>query len=81
VRAPGQLIGIDASSGMLAEARRLVDRHGWGNVRLLHGDAAEADLGSPVDAVLFNLSYSVLPDRAPVLRRAWDVLRPGGRLV
>lgn len=81
VRADGQVIGIDASGGMLADARRLVARRGWRNVSLLHGDAAELDLDCRVDAVLFSLSYSVLPDRQPVLRRAWETLRPGGRLL
>ncbi|MGN6586428.1 MAG: class I SAM-dependent methyltransferase, partial [Solirubrobacterales bacterium] len=31
----GSVIGVDASAGMLREARRLVERHGWANVSLL----------------------------------------------
>jgi SAM-dependent methyltransferase len=34
-----------------------------------------------VDRVLFGLSYSVMPDPQTVLARAWERLRPGGRLV
>lgn len=45
------------------------------------GDAAEVDLDRRVDAVLFSLRHSVLPDRQAVLRRAWETLRPGGRLL
>ena len=75
------VIGVDASVGMLAQARQLVRRHGWKNVRLIHQDAAGLDLEDQVDAVFFSLSYSVLPDRATVLQKAWEALRPGGRLV
>ncbi len=35
----------------------------------------------PVDAVLFSLSYSVMPDRREALKRAWTALQPGGRVV
>jgi ubiquinone/menaquinone biosynthesis C-methylase UbiE len=81
VGAHGHVIGIDASGGMLTQARRLVTRRGWPNVSLLQGDAAEVDVDCRPDAVLFSLSYSVLPARQPVLKRAWEALRPGGRLL
>lgn len=77
----GQVIAVDASPGMLAEAGKLIEREGWRNVELIHGDAAQLELERDVDAVLFSLSYSVLPERAPSLARAWECLRPGGRLV
>src|SRR5882757_739214 len=77
----GIVIGLDASPGMLAEAHELVERHGWSNVRLLEGDAARLSIENEVDAVLFSLSYSVLPDRRPALEAAWRHLRAGGRLV
>jgi ubiquinone/menaquinone biosynthesis C-methylase UbiE len=81
VGAAGGVIGVDASGGMLAQARELATRRGWRNVRLIQQDAAELDLQDQVDAVFFSLSYSVLPDRKPVLLKAWETLRPGGRLV
>ena len=81
VGADGEVIGIDASHGMLAQAQQLVRRHEWKNVRLIEQDAAGLDLGDPVDAVYFSLSYSALPDREPVLLKAWQALRSGGRLV
>ncbi|HET8565514.1 MAG TPA: class I SAM-dependent methyltransferase [Solirubrobacterales bacterium] len=77
----GTVIAVDASPGMLAEARRLVDGRGWSNVQLLRQDAAELEIDADLDAVLFGLSYSVLPDPQPALARAWERLRPGGRLV
>jgi len=77
----GVVIGIDASQGMLAQAQRLVTRHDWKNVRLILEDAAELALEEQVDAVFFSLSYSVLPNRKPVLLKAWEAVRAGGRLV
>ncbi|MFI4992415.1 MAG: class I SAM-dependent methyltransferase [Solirubrobacterales bacterium] len=77
----GSVIGLDASPGMLAEASKLVEQRGWSNVRLLEGDAARLSIEGEVDAVLFSLSYSVLPDRRPALEAAWHQLRAGGRLV
>jgi ubiquinone/menaquinone biosynthesis C-methylase UbiE len=65
----GQVIGVDASSGMLARAQQWVTRHHRQNVRLLHQDAAELTLPGQVDAALFSLSYSVLPTARRCCRR------------
>jgi ubiquinone/menaquinone biosynthesis C-methylase UbiE len=77
----GSLIAVDASAGMLREARRLVEREGWSNVILVEADAAELSLDREVDGILFSLSYSVLPDPKPVLARVWERLKPAARLV
>ena len=78
----GAVIAVDASEGMLAEARKLIERHGWSNVQLLRQDAAQLQLDRPdVDAVLFSLSYSVIPEPGLSLARAWKLLRPLSRLV
>jgi ubiquinone/menaquinone biosynthesis C-methylase UbiE len=76
----GTVIAVDASPGMLAEARKLVECHGWPNVQLLQQDAAQLAVDADLDAVLFSLSYSVLPDPQAALARAWERLRPGRRL-
>jgi len=77
----GRVIGLDCSAGMLREARRRVARHGWRNVELVHGDAVELDgVDEPVDAVLSVWCYGTVYDLAGALRRATDVLAPGGRL-
>jgi SAM-dependent methyltransferase len=46
-------------------------------------DASTSGRGGEVDAVLFSLSYSAMPGaaRPGALARAWERLRPGGRLV
>ena len=77
----GTIIGVDASPGMLAEARKLIEREGWSNVELLQQDAARLDIDRDVDGVLFSLSYSALPEPRPALARAWEHLRPSSRVV
>src|SRR4029077_5015654 len=77
----GRVVGVDASSGMLAHARRLVSKHGWTNVHLMHRDAADLVLDGEIDGALFSLSYSVLPDREAVLSNVWEMMRSDGRLV
>jgi ubiquinone/menaquinone biosynthesis C-methylase UbiE len=77
----GSVIGVDASPGMLAEAHKLVEQHGWSNVRLLEADAARLSIEAELNGVLFSLSYSVLPDRRTALEAAWRQVQAGGRLV
>jgi ubiquinone/menaquinone biosynthesis C-methylase UbiE len=77
----GTLIGVDTSQGMLAEARKLVERRGWSNVQVLQQDATQLQLDRDVDGVLFSLSYSALPEPRPALARAWERLRPNARVV
>jgi ubiquinone/menaquinone biosynthesis C-methylase UbiE len=77
----GAVIGVDASPGMLAEARKLIERNGWPNVELLQQDATQLEVDRDVDGVLFSLSYSAMPEPRPALARAWERLRPSSRVV
>jgi ubiquinone/menaquinone biosynthesis C-methylase UbiE len=77
----GTIIGVDASPGMLAEARKLIERRGWSNVHLLQQDATRLEIEGDVDGVLFSLSYSAMPEPRPALARAWGRLRPSSRVV
>jgi ubiquinone/menaquinone biosynthesis C-methylase UbiE len=77
----GAVIGVDASPGMLAEARNLIERRCWPNVTLVEQDASRLQLDQEVDAVLFSLSYSAIPEPRPALAAAWKRLRPSSRIV
>ncbi len=77
----GTIIGVDASPGMLTEARKLIEQRGWSNVQLLQQDAAQLEVDRDVDGVLFSLSYSAMPEPRPALARAWERLRPSSRVV
>ena len=81
IGAEGHLYGIDLSEGMLARARSLSKRQGWGNVTLVNGNAGEYEPPEPVDAALFSLCYEVIPNDREVLRHVWEGLLPGGRVV
>ncbi|MCI0402660.1 MAG: methyltransferase domain-containing protein [Acidobacteria bacterium] len=81
VGADGQVCGVDFTPAMLSVARKQCAQHGWQNVTLLEGDAASLQLPQPVDAVLFSLSYAVMPNHREVLREVWKHLRPGAHLV
>jgi protein-L-isoaspartate O-methyltransferase len=65
---------------MLTRARSLVDRHGWRNVTLVHGDAVDYQAPEPLDGVLFGFAYSTMPHHHAVLLQALAQLRPGGRV-
>ena len=81
VGSSGRVYGVDCTEGMLARAHILSRKKGWQNVVLLLHDAQELELPEHVNAVLFSLSYSVIPDPRKALDRAWSYLRPGGRVV
>jgi ubiquinone/menaquinone biosynthesis C-methylase UbiE len=77
----GHIYGVDLSSGMLRRANSLRNRHGWNNISLTLGDAADFSAPEQLDGVFFSLSYNTMPHHLKVLRQAWKQLRPGRRLV
>ncbi len=77
----GAIVGVDASSGMLARARRECERHAWSVVQLIQQDASELDVRGRFNGVLFSLSYSVLSQPRRTLAQTWAQLAPGGHLV
>lgn len=77
----GRVIGVDATDPMLVRAMALCKRRRLDNVMLLKQDAAELSLSELVDAAFFSLSYAVIPREKVALEKAWQRLRPGGRLV
>ena len=48
---------------------------------LIESDAIEYTLPELVDGLIFSLSYAVIPRHREALRRAWEHLCPGGRVV
>jgi ubiquinone/menaquinone biosynthesis C-methylase UbiE len=81
VGASGKIYGVDLSAGMLARARELCRREQWSNIELTQCDAVSYLAPEPLDAILFGLSYNTMPHHRLVLRHAWKMLRPGGRIV
>ncbi|HYK92985.1 MAG TPA: class I SAM-dependent methyltransferase [Thermoplasmata archaeon] len=77
----GRVYGVDATEEMLTVARRWCAARSASNVTLSLGDALEYRFREPLDALLFSLSYSVIPSHRAVLDHVWRGLKPGGRLV
>ncbi len=83
----GILIGLDFSPGMLAKARRKVERRGWANVHLIQADArtlseellSEQAGVERLDKALCTLGLTVVPDWEAVFNQSWALLKPGGR--
>jgi SAM-dependent methyltransferase len=78
----GEVLGVDISVEMLAQARRRLAARGFDNVAFREGraEALPVDAGT-FDAVLASLSLMYVIDRAAAAREIARVLRSGGRLV
>jgi ubiquinone/menaquinone biosynthesis C-methylase UbiE len=77
----GVAYGLDASSDMLALARRNVERAQITNARFLKGHIENIPLPDDhVDVVISNCVISLSSDKPRVLAEAFRVLKPGGRL-
>ena len=74
----GRVVGIDLTPGMLARARRRVDRNGWQNVHLARADADDPPV-TQADAVLATFVVGMLADPTAAIER-WGTLAPGGRI-
>ncbi len=75
----GAIIGIDLTDAMLEQARRRVERQGWRNVELIHGDALHADLPAGVNGVISTFALSLIPEADQVIERGSRILVDGGR--
>jgi demethylmenaquinone methyltransferase/2-methoxy-6-polyprenyl-1,4-benzoquinol methylase len=79
--AEGTVFGIDVSDGMLRRAGTLKQRRNLSNVELICTDAAKFIPSKKINSVLFSLSYATMIHRKDVLKKLWDLLEPGGRVV
>ena len=76
----GRIVGVDLTDAMLAQARRRVERNGWGNVTLVQADAAELDFPAGADAIVSTYALTQVPGCAAVVAHGAAALRPGGRM-
>jgi ubiquinone/menaquinone biosynthesis C-methylase UbiE len=79
---PGvRVTGIDFSREMIDLARREAVRRGWASVEFVRASALEFAPAEPVDAVVFCLSLSLLPEPGRCVEHALSFTKPGGQLV
>lgn len=77
----GYVYGVDMTDEMLALARRNATKVGASNVEFRKGEIEALPLpDETVDVIISNCVVNLSPDKAQVLREAFRVLRPGGRL-
>src|SRR5207245_2531659 len=77
----GHAYGVDMTEEMLEVANSNKAKAGVDNVTFLKGTIEEVPLpDSSVDVVISNCVINLAEDKGSVLREAFRVLRPGGRL-
>jgi SAM-dependent methyltransferase len=77
----GKAYGLDMVDEMLELARQNQRKAGIENVEFLKGEIEDIPLpDSSVDVIISNCVVNLSPDKDRVLREAYRVLKPGGRL-
>jgi ubiquinone/menaquinone biosynthesis C-methylase UbiE len=74
----GHVVGVDANPGVLDLARARAQKAGLAQVSFLGRDIRELTLDQDYDAIVGRLILLYLPERADILRRLAQRLRPGG---
>ena len=77
----GKAYGLDMTDEMLALAEENTRRSGLTNVEFLRGEIEHIPLpDNSVDVIISNCVINLSADKDQVLREAYRVLKPGGRL-
>ena len=77
----GKAYGLDMTDEMLAVARANQERAGVANAAFLKGHIEDIPLAdNSVDVIISNCVINLSADKDRVLREAYRVLKPGGRL-
>ncbi len=74
--AGAEVIGLDKSESMIAEARRLYPK-----IQFFIADATDFQFDKPFDAVFSNAAIHWMKDQSAVARAIWNVLKKDGRFV
>lgn len=78
----GRVIGVDMTPEMVAKARANARDNGFARVEFRLGEIEALPVADAcVDVIISNCVINLCPDKQPVYREAFRVLKPDGRIV
>jgi ubiquinone/menaquinone biosynthesis C-methylase UbiE len=81
----GEILGVDWSDGMLAQARRKIADNGWTNVKAVKADVTALSesvvQSASYDAAICTLSLAIISEPDKAFQAMKNAVRPGGRIV